>query len=52
MHAGVLPLEDMLAETALAKAMWVLGTGARGSRARDMMSTEFAGETTTRTFPG
>ena len=51
-HAGVLPLEDMLAETALAKAMWVLGTGARGSQARDMMSTEFAGETTTRTFPG
>ena len=49
---GVLPLEDMLAETALAKAMWVLGTGAAGARAREMMAANLAGEMTTRTFPG
>ena len=30
-RAGVLPLEDMLAETALAKVMGVLGTGAWGT---------------------
>jgi len=52
MRAGVLPLEDMLSETALVKAMWVLGTGASGGRAREMMSSNLAGETTTRTFPG
>ena len=51
-QAGVVPLEDMLAETALAKAMWVLGTGATGAKAREMMSTDVAGETTPRTFPG
>jgi glutamyl-tRNA(Gln) amidotransferase subunit D len=50
-QAGVLPLEDMLAETALAKAMWVLGTGASGARAIELMSSDLAGETTTRTFP-
>ena len=51
-RAGVLPLEDMLPETALAKAMWVLGTGASGARARELMSANLAGETTARTFPG
>ncbi|MDE1853633.1 MAG: Glu-tRNA(Gln) amidotransferase subunit GatD [Thaumarchaeota archaeon] len=52
LQAGVLPLEDMLSETALAKAMWVLGTGAGGSKAKELMSVDLAGETTTRTFPG
>ena len=51
-RAGVLPLEDMLSETALVKAMWVLGTGASGPKARDLMSANLAGETTARTFPG
>ncbi|MDG7007013.1 MAG: Glu-tRNA(Gln) amidotransferase subunit GatD [Nitrososphaerota archaeon] len=51
-RAGVLPLEDMLSETALAKAMWVLGTGASGAKARELMSANLAGETTARTFPG
>ena len=51
-QAGVVPLEDMLAETALAKAMWVLGTGASGARARQLMTAPLAGETTARTFPG
>lgn len=52
LQAGVVPLDDMLAETALAKAMWVLGTGAKGDRAREMMVHDVAGETTARTFPG
>ncbi|MDG6920130.1 MAG: Glu-tRNA(Gln) amidotransferase subunit GatD [Nitrososphaerota archaeon] len=52
LRMGVVPLEDMLAETALAKAMWVLGTGARGERAKELMLKDLAGETTTRTFPG
>ena len=51
-QAGVLPLEDMLAETALVKAMWVLGTGASGVRAKELMSSDLAGEITARTFPG
>lgn len=51
-HAGVVPLDDMLSETALAKAMWVLGTGAKGKRVTDMMLTNVAGEVTSRTFPG
>jgi glutamyl-tRNA(Gln) amidotransferase subunit D len=52
LHMGVVPLGDMLAETALAKAMWVLGTGASGARAKEMMLRDLAGETTARTFPG
>jgi glutamyl-tRNA(Gln) amidotransferase subunit D len=52
LHAGVVPLEDMLPETALAKAMWVLGTGAKGDRARQLMTENLAGEITPRTFPG
>lgn len=52
LHAGVLPLEDMLAETALAKAMWALGTRSSGSKVRELMRANLAGEMTTRTFPG
>jgi glutamyl-tRNA(Gln) amidotransferase subunit D len=52
LHAGVLPLEDMLAETALVKAMWVLGNSRSPAKAKEMMATNLAGETTTRTFPG
>ncbi|MDG6909637.1 MAG: Glu-tRNA(Gln) amidotransferase subunit GatD [Nitrososphaerota archaeon] len=52
LHVGVQPLEDMLSETALVKAMWVLGTGASGSKARELMASNVAGEITARTFPG
>jgi glutamyl-tRNA(Gln) amidotransferase subunit D len=52
LQAGVLPLEDMLAETALVKAMWVLGSGASGARVKELMSADLAGEITARTFPG
>ncbi|MDG6986067.1 MAG: Glu-tRNA(Gln) amidotransferase subunit GatD [Nitrososphaerota archaeon] len=51
LRAGVVPLEDMLPETALVKAMWVLGTGAKGPRAIEMMTANVAGEMTARTLP-
>jgi len=51
LHYGVLPLEDMLAETALVKAMWVLGNTKTVARAKELMVANLAGETTTRTFP-
>jgi glutamyl-tRNA(Gln) amidotransferase subunit D len=52
LHAGILPLEDMLAETALVKAMWTLGNSPSVARARELMAQNIAGETTVRTFPG
>ena len=52
MADGVVPLEDMLAETALVKAMWALGNSTTIAKAKEMMTTDIAGETTTRTFPG
>jgi glutamyl-tRNA(Gln) amidotransferase subunit D len=51
-QAGVLPLEDMLAETALVKAMWALGNSSNMVKVRELMEANIAGETTTRTFPG
>ncbi len=50
LHAGVVPLEDMLAETALVKAMWALGNSASVAKAKELMARDVAGETTTRTF--
>ena len=50
--AGVVPLEDMLAETALAKMMWSLGNGRSIGEAKTLMTRNLAGEMTTRTFPG
>jgi len=52
LQAGVLPLEDMLGETALVKAMWVLGNTASVAKARELMARNLAGEMTARTFPG
>lgn len=52
LRAGVTPLEDMLPETALVKAMWALGNARSTAKARALMLTPVAGETTTRTFPG
>jgi len=48
--AGVTPLEDMLSETALAKAMWVLGNSKNLREAKALMTQNIAGETTTRSF--
>jgi glutamyl-tRNA(Gln) amidotransferase subunit D len=52
LQAGVLPLEDMLAETALVKAMWALGNSATAAKAKELMAANVAGEMTARTFPG
>jgi glutamyl-tRNA(Gln) amidotransferase subunit D len=48
---GVLPLEDMLSETALVKLMWVLGQTKDTEEARKLMITDIAGELSTRTPP-
>jgi len=52
LHAGVLPLEDMLAETAVVKAMWALGNSPTVAKAKELMAANLVGEMTTRTFPG
>ncbi|MDG7005611.1 MAG: Glu-tRNA(Gln) amidotransferase GatDE subunit D, partial [Nitrososphaerota archaeon] len=51
-EAGVVPLEDMLAETALVKAMWALGNSKSSDEVVKLMSQNLAGEMTTRLFPG
>jgi glutamyl-tRNA(Gln) amidotransferase subunit D len=51
-RAGVVPLEDMLAETALVKAMWALGNSATVADARAKMLENLAGEMTARRLPG
>jgi len=51
-RVGVLPLEDMLAETALVKAMWALGNSSSVSEAKGKMLENLAGEMTGRRFPG
>jgi len=50
--AGVLPLEDMLAETALVKAMWALANTKGRVGAKSIMLENLAGEISTRRFPG
>ncbi|HME19538.1 MAG TPA: Glu-tRNA(Gln) amidotransferase subunit GatD [Nitrososphaerales archaeon] len=52
LQAGVDPLEDMLSETALVKAMWALGNSASAEEAKRLMKEDVAGETTQRGFPG
>jgi glutamyl-tRNA(Gln) amidotransferase subunit D len=51
-RAGVVPLEDMLAETALVKAMWALGNSATAADAKAKMLENLVGEMTARRFPG
>lgn len=48
---GVVPLEDMLPETALVKLMWVLGQTRDGEEAKTMLTTNVAGELSPRTVP-
>ncbi len=49
---GVIPLEDMLSETALVKLMWVLSQTKSSEKVREMMLHPVAGEITTRTLAG
>ncbi len=51
LEAGVIPLEDMLSETALVKAMWALGNSTSIDKAKELIISDITGETTTRTFP-
>jgi glutamyl-tRNA(Gln) amidotransferase subunit D len=47
--AGVVPLEDMLPETALAKLMWSLANTKSAEETKRVMQENLAGEVTTRT---
>jgi glutamyl-tRNA(Gln) amidotransferase subunit D len=48
---GVIPLEDMLSETAFVKLAWVLGQTKDVKEARTLLKTNIAGEITLRTLP-
>jgi len=48
---GVIPLEDMLPETALVKLMWVLGQTEAIEEAKKLLKTNIAGEISPRTLP-
>ena len=48
---GIVPLEDMLPETALVKMMWVLAQTKDAEEAKKMMKTNIAGELLPRTVP-
>ncbi|MDG6926034.1 MAG: Glu-tRNA(Gln) amidotransferase subunit GatD [Nitrososphaerota archaeon] len=50
LQAGVIPLEDMLAETALVKLMWALANSGSPDDARRTMTADLVGETTKRTL--
>jgi glutamyl-tRNA(Gln) amidotransferase subunit D len=47
---GVIPLEDMLAETAIVKLMWVLGQTDNIEEAKELLITNVAGEFSPRTL--
>ncbi len=51
LEAGVVPLEDMLAETALVKLMWAFGNAASTREVEGVMRKNLAGEVTERSFP-
>ncbi|MEM2095384.1 MAG: Glu-tRNA(Gln) amidotransferase subunit GatD [Candidatus Caldarchaeum sp.] len=54
LRAGVVPLDDMVAETALVKLMWVLarlGENAQPEQVRELMLTNLCGEIGGRTQP-
>lgn len=48
---GVIPLEDMLAETALVKLMWILGQTDDLEEAKTLLKTNLVGEISPRTLP-
>jgi len=50
LSAGVIPLEDMLSETALVKLMWVLGQTDKVEEAEKMLKTNIANEISPRTL--
>ncbi|TXT56817.1 MAG: Glutamyl-tRNA(Gln) amidotransferase subunit D [Candidatus Thorarchaeota archaeon] len=44
LERGVIPCEDMIAETALVKMMWLLGNTKKLEKAKDLMTTNLVGE--------
>ncbi len=50
LNLGVTPLEDMIAETAIVKLMWVAAQTKSATKIREMMLQPIAGEITTRTL--
>ncbi|MEM3597206.1 MAG: Glu-tRNA(Gln) amidotransferase subunit GatD [Candidatus Bathyarchaeia archaeon] len=48
---GVMPLEDMLPETALIKLMWIFGQTQNPEEAKTLLKTNIAGEFSPRTLP-
>jgi len=50
LNAGVVPLEDMLSETALVKLMWTLGQTKSPEEATKLLTTNIAGEISPRTL--
>ncbi|MEM3726087.1 MAG: Glu-tRNA(Gln) amidotransferase subunit GatD [Candidatus Bathyarchaeia archaeon] len=48
---GVIPLEDMLPETALVKLMWTLAQTKKPEEAKTLLKTNIAGEISPRTLP-
>jgi len=49
--AGVIPLEDMLAETALVKLMWIFGQTKKVDEAKKLLIENIANEISPRTLP-
>jgi glutamyl-tRNA(Gln) amidotransferase subunit D len=49
---GVIPLEDMLAETAAVKLMWIFGQTSSTEEAKRLLKTNIAGEISQRTMYG
>jgi glutamyl-tRNA(Gln) amidotransferase subunit D len=47
---GVIPLEDMLPETALVKLMWIFGQTEDVEEAKSLLKTDIAGEFSSRTL--
>lgn len=50
LSAGVIPLEDMLSETALVKLMWALGQSVKVEEAKKLLTTNIAHEISPRTL--
>ena len=48
---GVIPLEDMLPETAIVKLMWIFGQTQNPKEAKKLLKTNIAGEFSPRTLP-
>jgi glutamyl-tRNA(Gln) amidotransferase subunit D len=47
---GVIPLEDMLGETALVKTMWILGQTGDTDEAKRLLTADIANEISARTL--